>query len=64
MWKLRHEDRPGQSLCIVEKDGQILGAFRCNKEEFLEFQEIFAFGLKEAEVRRGTFTWPNLKKNK
>lgn len=64
MWKLRFEDRPGTSLCIIEKDGEVLGAFRCNREEYDEFKEIFCEGLDAIAARQGTFLWPNQLKQK
>ena len=64
MWKLRFEDRPGQSLCIVERDGEILGAFRCNKEEYDNFREIFSTGLETLQEQMGTYMWPNQTKQK
>ena len=64
LWKLRFEDRPGTSLCIVEKDKEILGAFRCSRGEYDEFKTIFTTGLDTIAAKLGSFSWPNQMKQK
>ena len=63
-WNLRFEDRPGQSLCIVEKGDQVLGAFRCNREEFDDFKSCFDEGVKSLTLKGAEFLWPNQMKQK